>query len=54
MLDQVAEDLLPRQERDPDLLHFQTSGNVAERGGFVVVGSCGQAEADDRELKIGQ
>ena len=49
MLDQVAEDLLARQQGHADLLDFEPSRDVAQRGGLVVVGAGGQAETDDRK-----
>ena len=39
-------------ERDADLLDLQAAGDVPERGGLVVVGARGQAEADDREHHV--
>ena len=37
------------KQRDAELLDLEAAGDVAQRGGLVVVGAAGQAEADDRE-----
>ena len=49
MLDQVAEDLLAREQGHADLLDLQAAGDISQRRGLVVVGPAGQAEADDRQ-----
>ena len=52
VVDQVAQDFLAGQERDAELLDLEAAGDVAQRGGLVVVGPVGQAEADDRQHHV--
>ena len=49
VIDQVAVDLVAGQERHAELLDLEAAGDVAERGGFGIIGAAGQAEADDGE-----
>src|SRR5690349_7905361 len=49
VVEEVAENLFPGEQRHADLLDLQPSGDIPERGSLAVIGSGGETQADHGE-----